>query len=45
MDFLDWFTYSDNTIDGRSTRIWLDMIFKKRLGRCVDWSKGGRSMK
>ena len=39
MDFLDWFTYSDNTIDGRSTRIWLDMIFKKRLGRCVDWSK------
>ena len=107
MDFLDWFTYSDNTIDGqsrkkaytlwesdlvadkdvgkvkalqqihaylfgglydfagkirtktiakgntlfcyaahpfmegngRSTRIWLDMIFKKRMKMCVDWSK------
>ena len=25
--------------NGRSTRIWLDMIFKKRLGVCVDWSK------
>ena len=25
--------------NGRSTRIWLDMIFKKRLGLCVDWSK------
>lgn len=25
--------------NGRSTRIWLDMIFKKRLKRCVDWSK------
>lgn len=25
--------------NGRSTRIWLDMIFKKRLGMCVDWSK------
>ena len=62
--FLDWFTYSDNTVDGqsrkkayslfesgllnavepgsikcRSTRIWLDLIFKKRLQRCVDWSK------
>ena len=95
--FLDWFTYSDNTIDGqsrkkaytfwesnmisdaevgtvkalqkihaylfgglydfagkirqvniahpfregngRSTRIWLDLIFKKRLQRCVDWSR------
>ena len=23
----------------RSTRIWLDMIFKKRLKLCVDWSK------
>ena len=51
--FLDWFTYSDNTIDGqskkkaytfmegngRSTRIWLDLILKKRLQRCIDWSK------
>lgn len=25
--------------NGRSTRIWLDMIFKKRLKMCIDWSK------
>ena len=25
--------------NGRSTRIWLDLIFKKRMMRCVDWSK------
>lgn len=25
--------------NGRSTRIWLDLIFKKRLELCVDWSK------
>ena len=25
--------------NGRSTRIWLDLIFKKRLKQCVDWSK------
>ena len=25
--------------NGRSTRIWLDMILKKQLGMCVDWSK------
>ena len=25
--------------NGRSTRIWLGEIFKKRLGKCVDWSK------
>ncbi len=25
--------------NGRSTRIWLDQILKKRLGKCVDWSK------
>ena len=25
--------------NGRSTRIWLDMIFKKRMLMCVDWSK------
>ena len=24
---------------GRSTRIWHDLIFKKRLKLCVDWSK------
>ncbi len=25
--------------NGRSTRIWLDLIFKKQLKKCVDWSK------
>lgn len=25
--------------NGRTTRIWLDMIFKKRLSKCVDWSR------
>lgn len=25
--------------NGRSTRIWLDLILKKRLSKCVDWSK------
>ena len=25
--------------NGRSTRIWLDMILKKRLGKIIDWSK------
>ena len=25
--------------NGRSTRIWLDLILKKRLGKCIDWSK------
>lgn len=24
--------------NGRSTRIWLDLILKKRLERCVNWS-------
>ena len=28
--------------NGRSTRIWLDLILKKRLGRCIDWSKIGK---
>jgi len=28
--------------NGRSTRIWLDLIFKKRLKKCVDWSKIGK---
>ncbi len=23
--------------NGRSTRIWLDLILKKRWGKCVDW--------
>lgn len=25
--------------NGRSTRIWLDLIFKKNLKKCVDWSQ------
>ena len=25
--------------NGRSTRIWLDMILKRELGRVIDWSK------
>ncbi len=25
--------------NGRSTRLWLDLILKKRLEKCVDWSK------
>lgn len=25
--------------NGRSIRIWLDMILKKRLKRCIDWSR------
>mgnify|MGYP003300010055 CR=1 FL=1 len=25
--------------NGRATRIWLDQILKKHLGKCVDWSK------
>lgn len=29
--------------NGRSTRIWLDMILKKRLKKCVDWSKIGKT--
>ncbi|MFO7723252.1 MAG: Fic family protein [Bacteroidales bacterium] len=28
--------------NGRSTRIWLDLILKKRMKRCVDWSKIGK---
>lgn len=29
--------------NGRSTRIWLDLIFKKHLKKCVDWSKIGKT--
>ena len=25
--------------NGRSTRIWLDLILKKQLQKCVDWSR------
>ncbi len=28
--------------NGRATRIWLDQILKKQLGKCVDWSKVGK---
>lgn len=28
--------------NGRATRIWLDQILKKRLGKCVDWSRVGK---
>jgi cell filamentation protein len=29
--------------NGRSTRIWLDLLLKKRLKKCVDWSKIGKN--
>ena len=29
--------------NGRSTRIWLDLILKKQLGQCVDWSRIGKN--
>ncbi|MBP7462054.1 MAG: Fic family protein [Candidatus Delongbacteria bacterium] len=29
--------------NGRSTRIWLDLILKKRLRKCVDWSRIGKN--
>lgn len=29
--------------NGRSARIWLDLIFKKRMNKCVDWSKISKS--
>ena len=28
--------------NGRSTRIWLDLMLKKHLGKCVDWSHVGK---
>ena len=28
--------------NGRSTRIWLDLILKKNLKKCVDWSRIGK---
>ncbi|MCB9071877.1 MAG: Fic family protein, partial [Prevotellaceae bacterium] len=30
--------------NGRSTRIWLDLILKNRLNKCVDWSKIGKKV-
>jgi cell filamentation protein len=29
--------------NGRSARIWLDMMLKKRLKKCVDWSRIGKN--
>ena len=29
--------------NGRSTRVWLDLILKKHLKKCVDWSKIGKT--
>ena len=29
--------------NGRATRIWLDQILKKRLGKCMDWFKIDKS--
>ncbi|MCL2002266.1 Fic family protein [Candidatus Saccharibacteria bacterium] len=29
--------------NGRSTRIWLDLILKKQLGKCVDWAQVGKN--
>ena len=29
--------------NGRSTRIWLDLILKKRLNKCIEWSKISKS--
>ncbi len=29
--------------NGRSTRIWLDLILKRRLKKCVDWSRIGKT--
>lgn len=31
--------YLTTNSNGRSTRIWLDLILKKNLKLCVDWSK------
>lgn len=28
--------------NGRATRIWLDQILKKKLKKCIDWSKIGK---
>ena len=29
--------------NGRSTRIWLDLMLKKHLKKCIDWSKIGKT--
>lgn len=28
--------------NGRATRIWLDLILKKNLGKCIDWEKSDK---
>jgi cell filamentation protein len=28
--------------NGRSARVWLDLILKKRMKKCVDWSQIGK---
>lgn len=33
--FMEW--------NGRSTRIWLDLILKKQLKKCIDWSQIGKN--
>ena len=25
--------------NGRATRIWLDLLLKERISKCIDWSK------
>lgn len=35
----DAYRNANHTGNGRSTRIWLDLILKKRLKKCTDWSK------
>ena len=25
--------------NGRATRIWLDLLLKERIAKCIDWSK------
>jgi fido (protein-threonine AMPylation protein) len=30
--------------NGRTARIWLDLILKKRLKKCIDWSKIGKNV-
>lgn len=29
--------------NGRTTRVWLDLIYKKRFEKCVDWSQIGKN--
>lgn len=36
--FVAWLTNSEESIDGRSTRIWLDLMLKKHLKKCIDLS-------